>query len=269
MKLLDATSRNDLAQLRDLAPVSSRNTSTGALLYESYTLFRPLEHIDPERIKDAIITENCLHKNSYEMRRKAWLAINYRYLTVAPQWVGPALIQAAATGNQSPEFVSLAYLYFSFRTRVSFLFAIRFIWGQWQSGITHLTHRDALGFIYELADEEAQVHAWHEATKKKMASTLLSSLRDFGVLKGKQTRYIQRPSIALPTAYHLLCILHAEGKSGLEIVNDPAWRLFLWREADVNQALTQLDQLGAVHFEKSGQTVVLQLVEGEGEPYDS
>lgn len=265
MKLLDSSTGIVLAQLRDHAPVSSRNTSTGALLYELYTLFHSLEEIDPDHIKEAIISENRLHKKSYEMRRKAWLAINHRYLAIAPQWVGPALLQAAAAGNQSPEFISLAYLYFTLRTRLAFLFVTRFIWDQWQAGGTHLTHRDAMRFIYELAEEEIQVQAWHEATKKKMASTLLSSLRDFGVLKGTQTRFIQRPSIALPTAYHLLCILWAEGKSGLEIIGDPAWRLFLWSETDVNQALAQLDQLGTIRFEKSGQTVVLHLIEGEGE----
>lgn len=265
MKLLDAPTHIALAQLCDRTAVSSRNTSTGALLYEVFSLFNSLEEINSESIKEAIITENRLHKNSYEMRRKTWLAINHRYLSVAPHWIGGSLIQAASAGNQSPEFVSLAYLYFALRNRLVYLFVTRFLWVQWQAGITHLTHRDTMRFIYELAEEEPQMRAWHEATKKKMASTLTSSLRDFGLLKGAQTRYIQRPSIALTTAYHLLCILHAEGKSGLEIINDPAWRLFLWREADVSQALAQLDQLGAVRFEKSGQTVILQLNErGEG-----
>lgn len=261
MKLLDPETRIALSQLRDHTAVSSRNTSTGALLYEAFALFNSLDEINPESIKEAIISENRLHKNSYEMRRKTWLAINHRYLSVAPQWIGGSLIQAAAAGNQSPEFVSLAYLYFALRNRLAFLFVTRFLWAQWQAGATHLTHRDTMRFIYELAEKEPQVRAWHEATKKKMASTLSSSLRDFGVLKGGQTRFIQRPSIALTTAYHLLCILHAEGKSGLEIINDPAWHLFLWREADVSQALAQLDQRGAVRFEKSGQIVILQLIE--------
>jgi len=267
MKLLDPETRIALSHLRDHTAVSSRNTSTGALVYETYALFSSLDEINPEFIKEAIITENRLHKNSYEMRRKAWLAINHRYLAVAPQWIAGGLMDATAAGNQSPDFVSLAYLYFALRNRLVFLFVTRFLWAQWQTGGTRLTHRDALRFLYDLADEEPQVSAWHEATKKKMASTLSSSLRDFGILKGTQTRYIQRPSIALTTAYHLLCVLHAEGKSGLEIVNDPAWRLFLWRDADVSQTLAQLDHLGAIRFERSGQTVVLQFVE-RGEEQD-
>jgi hypothetical protein len=265
MKLIDPATQTELAHLRDCTAVSSRNTSTGALLYELYALFDSLSEINSDEIREAIIVENRLHKNSYEMRRKTWLAVNHRYLTVAPQWVGSALMEAASAGSQSPQFISLAYLYFALRTRLAFLFVTRYIWNQWQAGVTHLTHRDAVGFIYDLAETEPQVQEWREATKKRMASMLLSSLHDFGLLKGVRTRYIQRPSIALTTAYHLLCLLHAEGKSGLEIIQDPAWRLFLWRESDVNQALAQLDQAGAVRFEKSGQTVMLQLIQREAD----
>lgn len=267
MKRIDASNLTALAQLRDRTAVSSRNTSTGALLYELYALLTALDGINPERIRENIISENRLHKSSYEMRRKAWLAINHRYLAVAPQWVGGALIEAAAAGSQSPEFISLAYLYFALRNRLAFLFVTRHLWGQWQASVIHLTHRDTMRFLYDLAEEEPQMRAWREATKKKMASTLLSSLRDFGLLKGKQTRQIQRPSIAPSAAYHLLCLLWAEGLRGLALIQDPAWRLFLWRENDVSRALAQLDQAGLIRFEKSGQTVILHLLE-RGEEQD-
>ena len=120
-------------------------------------------------------------------------------------------------------------------------------------------------FIRDLADKDPKVNAWSETTKKRLASSLLASLRDFGLLKGTATKTIQRPPVALETAYHLLCILWAEGKSGREIINAPDWRLFLWSETDIVQALAQLDQQGRVQFEKSGQTVMLQLPNTMGE----
>jgi hypothetical protein len=42
MKLIDSPTRTLLAQMREQAPVSSRNTSAGALLYELYALFGSL-----------------------------------------------------------------------------------------------------------------------------------------------------------------------------------------------------------------------------------
>lgn len=238
----------------------------GALVHETYHLFRTLPEImDPGVVREAIIDRNLLHKNSHNRRRVIWLAIYHRYLNPAPQWVGPAMVQAVAYGSHSPEFLSLAYLYFTLRDRFTFECVTGFIWPMWQKGITRLTHRDVMRFMLDLADEDPVVRAWRESTKKNLASTLLSSLRDFGLLKGTATKMIQRPPVALETAYHLLCILWAEGKSGREIIAAPDWRLFLWSDSDIIQALTVLDQQGRVQFEKSGQTVMLQLLDAGGE----
>lgn len=249
-----------LKQVRDRPPLSSRLTMAGALLHETYQLFQAFSQFtDLGLIREAIIDKNLLHKTSYNRRRIVWIALHHRYLKPAPQWVGNALAQAATYGNQSPEFLSLGYLYFALRDQVTFQFITNVIWPTWQHGSTRLTHRDAMRFIRALADKDPNANAWSEATKKRLASSLLASLRDFGLLKGTATKTIQRPPVALETAYHLLCILWAEGKSGREIINAPDWQLFLWTETDVVQALSQLDQQGRVQFEKSGQTVMLQL----------
>lgn len=268
MLLIDPETMAALSQLRDQPPLSSRLTMAGALLYETHQLFQAFSQFtDLGLIREAIIDKDLLHKTSYNRRRIMWIALHHRYLTPAPQWIGNALAQAATYGNQSPEFLSLGYLYFALRDQVTFQFITNVIWPTWQQGSTRVTYRDAMRFIRDLGSEDQDASPWSEATKKKLASTLLSSLRDFGLLKGTAAKTIQRPPVALETAYHLLCILWAEGKSGREIINAPDWRLFLWTEADIVQALTQLDQQGRVQFEKSGQTVMLQLpgTEGEGE----
>lgn len=260
MFLANQDTYNLLQHIRDRPPLSSRLTMAGALLHEAHQLFHTFPDItDAERVRTAIIDGNLLHKTSYNRRRIMWIALHHRYLTPAPRWVGGALAQAAAYGNQSPEFLSLAYLYFALRDQVTFQFITNMIWTTWQHSSTRLTHRDAMRFVRDLADKDPNANAWSETTKKRLASSLLTSLRDFGLLKGAVTKTIQRPPVALETAYHLLRILWAEGKSGREIISAPDWRLFLWTETDIVQALAQLDQQGRVQFEKSGQTVMLQL----------
>lgn len=266
MELINSSTQVSLQNIRDHPPLSSRLTMAGALLHETYQLFQTVPQASSQdAIRELIIDGDLFHKNSYNTRRLMWIALNHRYLTPAPQWVGRALAQATSYGNQSPEFISLAYLYFALRDRFTFLFITELVWPTWEKGSTRLTHRDTMCFIRDLADEDPAVKAWSEATKKKLASTLLSAPRDFGLLKGTAKKTIQRPPVALETAYHLLCILWAEGKSGREIVNAPDWRLFLWSETDIVQELTQLDQQGRVQFEKSGQTVILQLPSTTGE----
>ena len=65
--------------------------------------------------------------------------------------------QATAYGTQSPEFLSLAYLYFTLRDRLTFQFVTEFIWPTWQKGSTRLTNRDAMRFIRDLADDDQAV----------------------------------------------------------------------------------------------------------------
>lgn len=253
-------------KVRDLPPLSSRLTMAGSLIHETYQFFKTSPDVnDLDALREAIIDKNVLHKNSYNRRRIMWIALHHRYLTPAPQWVAPALAQAATYGNQSPEFLSLAYLYFALRDRLTFRFITELVWPAWQQGVTRLIHRDAMRFIRDLGDEDPIVDAWRESTKKSLASKLLSSLRDFGLLKGAANKTIQRPPVALETVYHLLSVLWAEGKSGREIVNAVDWRLFLWSERDVAQALTALEQQGRLQFERSGQTVMMSLPEVRGE----
>lgn len=63
--------------MRDQAPISFRNTSTEAILFELYALFNSQEEIDPMVIKEAIFGDDRLHKNSYEMRRKVGKQTQY------------------------------------------------------------------------------------------------------------------------------------------------------------------------------------------------
>jgi hypothetical protein len=260
MDRISSETLSDLRKVRDQPPLSSRLTMAGALIHETYQLFQAFPRLsDLDELREAIIGRDLLHKNSFNRRRIMWIALHHRYMTPAPRWVGGALAQAATYGNQSPEYLSLAYLYFALRDRLTFLFVTGLIWPMWQAGNTRLTHRDAMSFIRDQADEDQKANAWSETTKKRLVSSLLASLRDFGLLKGTATKTIQRPPAALETAYHLLCVLWAEGKRGRETINAPDWRLFLWSEIDIVQALTQLDQQGRVQFEKSGQTVILRL----------
>lgn len=260
MLLADSETIALLRQLRDQPPLSSRLTMAGALVHETYELFQTFpDFMEVAAIREAIIDRDLLHKASFNRRRTVWLALLHRYLSPVPQWVGAGMVQATNHGNQSPEFLSLAYLYFALRDRFTFQFITNVIWPTWQEGGIRLTQRDVMRFILDLADIDRNANGWSETTKKRLASSLLSSLRDFGLLKGTATKTIQRPPVALDTVYHLLAILWAEGKTGREIISAPDWRLFLWAETDVVQALGQLDQQGWVQFEKSGQTVMLQL----------
>ncbi|MDM8532160.1 DUF1819 family protein [Anaerolineales bacterium HSG25] len=249
-----------IQNLRDSGPISSRNTSKGALIQETFNLFKGINaEFTAADIRQVILVENTLNKSSYETRRKIWNAIKHRYLTIAPQWVGEGLHHATKQGIQSVDFLSLAYLHYTLRDRLTFELVMGPIWERWQHGKTLITRDEGLMFLQQLAEQSPHINKWRDSTRKRLISMSLTALRDFGLLKGVQKKHIQQPAIANETVYHLICVLLAEGKQGRAILQAPDWRLFLWSEVEVNNALGKLAQQDWLNYERVGETVMLQL----------
>ncbi len=158
-----------LQHIRDDGPVSSRNSTKGALVQETFEVFRDLNGNALE-LRRAIIDENFVRKKAFHTRRTVWNSIKHRYLVAAPEWVVPALSSATEAGLQSAEFLSLAYLYYVLRDRITYEFVVGPLWERWQAGQTRLTRSDALVFLHTYADREDRIKKWHETTRKMRLS---------------------------------------------------------------------------------------------------
>jgi len=242
--------------------LSARNTpGGGALLPELFEICGALRNgANPNDLKELIADAKLLQKHSYESRTRIWRALSYRYFEQDFDWPSRTLMNATVRGPDSREFVSLAYLYFAIRDRLTFEFVTSCVWKKWQERTTTIDRGDFLSFLESLRDQYPIASKWSEETRKKLARNSLSALRDFGLLTGSRKKLIQRPNISPETAFHLLCILTAEGLKGRAVLDAPDWRLFLWSDSDVATALGELAQLRWIRFERSGRTVSLELI---------
>lgn len=197
---------------------------------------------------------------SYENRQRIWDSLHYRYFAPGLQWITRGLASASASGANSPEFVSLAYLYFALRDRLTFDLVTILVWERWLARSLTISSADVVGFLEHAASQHPAVSKWSESTRTKLASSILAALRDFGLLRGIYAKQIQRPVVAPETVFHLLCILLAEGSHGRAVVEAPDWRLFLWSEDDAAKALAELAQRRWIRFERGGRTVILELI---------
>lgn len=249
-----------LSEIRDRTPYSARNTSKGALVEETFKFFQAVhEGLPLQDARKAIIEDNILNKATFETRRAILKSLNFRYISGCPEWASASLAEATSKGIQSPEFLSLAYLYYVLRDRITYEFVIGPVWERWKSGLTNISSEDFLRFMDELAEQEEHIRNWHESSRRKLASNTLSALRDFGLLKGKAIKSIQRMPVADEAVFHLLCILYAEGRRGNSLIDAEDWRIFLWQEAAVADALHRLSQNKWISFEKVGRTTILQI----------
>jgi len=256
----------NLSAARDRSPFSSRNTSKGALVEEAHAVFSAINRgMTAGEARIAIQDGEILRKTAFETRRKVLDLLTYRYFWPGGDWSVQSLAKATEARVRSPAFLSLAYLYYVLRDRFAFELMTGPVWDRWRNRSTSITKADLLQFLEQQASEEPQIKKWTESTRSKLAQSTLAALRDFGLLRGANNKQIQKPVVAPETAFHLLCVLLAEGHDARTVVEARDWRLFLWSESEVAQALGELAQKRWIRFEKSGRTVMLELLRQPGE----
>jgi len=163
--------------------------------------------------------------------------------------------------NQTDElkvFISLAYLHYVLRDRLTFDFVTEALWHKGYQARPLVPRNDVLDLLDQKASEHPETQRWAETSRVKLAGSILTALRDFGLLEGMQKKYLVRFSLPLSTAEQLARIFTVEGRRGREVIEDPTWRLFMLNDRDVAVTLSKLSREGNVDFEKAGMTVVLQ-----------
>lgn len=244
--------------IRDTGPYSARNSSKGALLTEAAQIFTALARGVPKgELRTLALSGKLLPQRAHSNRERIFDTLSHRYLSYGTPWMLDAFTQSAGQGTRSPEYVSLLYLHYALRDHLTFDFVTEVLWAQKLDGNLLVTREALLGLLESASSSQPQIARWSESSRKKLAGSILTALRDFGVLEGSQRKRLASPLLPLPTAEHLLRLLYLEGKRGREVLQDAAWRLFLLTETEVVHVLSRLAQERRIGFERSGTTVVL------------
>lgn len=245
--------------IRDAGPYSTRNTAKGALLVEAGQVVDALAGgMTIDQVRNAVLGGSLLSQRSINSRKGIWDRIHYRYLTHRIDWVIASLIEAHQHGDRSDEFVSLLYLHYALRDRLTYDFVTEMLWEKSCLNRVPVSRNEVLDLLDAKALDHPEIERWTESSRVKLGGNMLSALRDFRVLEGIQKKFMARPKLPQSTAAHLLRILVAEGNRGRQILEHTTWRLFLLAEQDVATALARLASDGQIQFEKLGSTVVLQ-----------
>lgn len=245
--------------IRDTGPYSGRNLAKGASITDAAQVFAALrEGMTVEQVRDGARGGKLLSQRGRSSRDRIWASLHHRYLTHRIPWIISAITDALGHGEQSPEFISLLYLHYALRDHLTFDFVTEVLWRKGYAGRPVVQRTDLLDLLDQAAPEQPQISGWTEKSRLKVANSILTALRDFGVLVGTRNKVLVRPFLPLDTAEHLLRVLFAEGQRGRQVLEDPAWRLFMLGPQDVAATLAKLAQDGRIRFEKGGRTVVLE-----------
>ncbi len=250
---------------RDAGPYSSRNSSKGALIVEAAKVMeRVLPDCNLSKLRSLVLEGNLLSHRSRNTRERVWDALHHRYFADKAVWVLHDLRMSRRKGAFGREFISLLYLHYALGDRLTYEFVTEILWDRWIKRQVAVSRQDILFLLDRATAEQPQVGLWTIKTREKLSGSILTALRDFGLLAGIQRKTIVQPLLPLSTAEHLLRILIEEGKRGREVLDDPTWRLFLCDADDVADILAKLDQKRLIRFESVGEITVLHTPEEWG-----
>ncbi len=262
---LSASDRSPLG--RELVRWSSRNSSKGALLLESV---KCLQFLDAghslDELQQAIREKDLLGKRTREARRRYWSLISWRFLTPPESALASALAALSCLGADDPVLRGALYFHFCLADRLTFDIATDLLWTLQQQGRGIINVAEVESYIRAGIAAHPEVDGWSGRTLQKLASSVLSALRDFGRLAGGSKKRLVQPPLADELLVYVCKFLSAEGKSAKGILEAPDFRLWGLTRQEVGARLAKLSQSGVLRFEWSGDIAVLDLGE---EPFDA
>lgn len=157
-----------------------------------------------------------------------------------PAWVLDDLVSASQQEDLS-RLRALLLLHHARQETLLYDVVQRLIVPRWQGGELHVSRDDVLAFLSEAASRQPEVGSWSYETRVKIAGNLLTTLRDYGLLSGTQTKQIVEPAVDQEALRHLVRLLREEGILEARLAEHPDWRLWLMLPDRVQSYLITLD----------------------------
>jgi len=96
---------------------------------------------------------------------------------------------------------------------------------------------------------------WSDATIRRLARGLLSTLRDFGIVQGKAQKRLA-PVYLPPAAFAFIAFwLQRTQRSGDKLFHDPTWHLFFLSQTGVEQLFLEAHQERLLEYHAAGRVI--------------
>jgi hypothetical protein len=184
-----------------------------------------------------VLVDGALPQRSRETRETIAGIIQQRLIRWSPpHWVYRDLI-AFAQDIEQPSLQAALLLHVVRQDALLYDFVQQNLNPRWQRGDHTLIRADVQRFLDQALPEHPEIDAWSRATREKLAGNLLSILRDYGLLRGREQKQIVEPLVPTAVVEHLIRLLRAEGVDDDALADHPDWRIWLWTSQRACQAV--------------------------------
>jgi hypothetical protein len=211
--------------------------SKTGLLEETRLFLVSLEKLHTLSAARQALVDGVLPQRSRETRETIVGIIQQRLTRWSPpSWVYRDLI-AFAHDIEQPSLQAALLLHVVRQDALLYDFVQQNLHRRWQRGDHTLIRADVQRFLDQALLEHPEIDAWSRVTREKLAGNLLSLLRDYGLLRGREQKQIVEPLIPTTVVEHLIRLLRAEGVDEDALAEHPDWHIWLWTSQRACQAV--------------------------------
>jgi len=252
-------SSNLYQQSRSGIRYSSSISGKGALLDETLTVLSQLDRGHSlDQVRAMVMDHDLLGKMTMNTRQSVWENIHARYLTNGDHAHILACMVVHAPDRQTERLV----LFYELCRSSPILrdTTIYCLYPRYTAGYSSIDKSDVQGYFDDIAAEHPELTAWSPQTRDKVASNILTILRDFGLLERSQRKQFSRLYVPLPAFVYVLYRLAEDGlTTPQELLDLEDWRLFFLEPADVVTLLDEAAATGHCTFKHRGDIYSLDL----------
>ena len=135
---------------------------------------------------------------------------------------------------------------------------VEFLYPRNQRGRNEVIIDDLQRQLMEWVKEKKTTAEWSEPTARRVAQGLLSTLRDFGVLKGAVKKSIAPVYLTIKAFSYIAFVQSKLQSSGHKVLNDPIWKLFFMSTDGVERFFFEAHQHGLLEYYAAGNVIRIE-----------
>jgi hypothetical protein len=213
-----------------------------------------------DEVREAIVEDNLLDKRTLRSRRNYWKEVSHRYISGRdPDHVADLARLVACCRNATAVDLVLFYEYCQVDDLVHDLTAYC-TYRLYQSSRITIDKMDVNEWLSQHEATHPEIADWAPSTRSRLISSYLSTIRDFGLVTGANTKEFYKFYVPREAFVYALYHKKDRGLRGKQLIESTDWRLFLLNEQEVIFMLEDAANGGFVHFRRAGDVYDLRFV---------
>lgn len=223
--------------------------NTGALIEESKTVLKLFSRYkDEQKVKDVLLEDNPLNKESEGSIEKIFFISRKRYLRRNP-W---PLINILESDLPSKTVEAVMFHYFAKSDNLVYDLTTEMLFDLYSKGNLTVTKKHVEEFLQSKEENHSEISDWSITTRNKTIRHYLAAVKDFGLLEGSKKKEFADFHLPTNAFFYIFYHLYYSEESAENAIGSEDWRLYLLEEQDIESALSEGNRRGHIRYDSAG-----------------